>query len=237
MTSIRLAFIALLSLAPVWAFAQNAPSAAVRATVESVAADGASLSVRTRGGDERTVRLTPKTRYVLVAPASLTDVKPGAFVGVAAAPGDAGQLKALEVHIFPESMRGTGEGSRPFDLGPGSTMTNGTVSARVDAVNGPALTVTYKGGEQTIVIDPKTPIVTVRARRRNRRQARGSDHCPRAEAAGRVGRSRVLPGRQGRAGSPHVSRPTARSPPNCCVQSICPRQAYRASTRTRSFGG
>jgi hypothetical protein len=160
MTPIRLAFIALLSLTPTFAFAQNAPPASVRATVESVAADGASLSVRTRGGDERTILLMPKTRFVLVAPASLTDVKPGAFVGVAAAPGEGGQLKATEVHIFPESMRGTGEGSRPFDLGPGSTMTNGTVSARVDAVNGPALTVTYKGGEQTIVIDPKTPIVT-----------------------------------------------------------------------------
>ena len=159
MTSIRLAFIAWLSLAPALALAQNAPPTAVRATVESVAADGASLSVRTRGGDERTVRLTPKTLFVLVAPASLTDVKPGAFVGVAALPGEGSQLKAMEVHIFPESMRGTGEGSRPFDLGPGSTMTNGTVSARVDAVQGPALTVTYKGGEQAIVVDPKTPIV------------------------------------------------------------------------------
>ncbi len=160
MTSIRLAFIALLALAPSFAFAQNAPPAAVRATVESVATDGASLAVRTRGGDERTVRLTPKTQFVLVVPASLTDVKPGAFVGVAAAPGDGGQLKAMEVHIFPESMRGTGEGSRPFDLGPGSTMTNGTISARVNNVKGPELTVTYKGGEQAIVIDPKTPIVT-----------------------------------------------------------------------------
>ncbi|MBV8103074.1 MAG: hypothetical protein JO223_00310 [Hyphomicrobiales bacterium] len=160
MTSIRLAFIAWLSLAPALALAQNAPPTAVRATVESVAADGASLSVRTRGGDERTVRLTPKTLFVLVAPASLTDVKPGAFVGVAALPGEGSQLKAMEVHIFPESMRGTGEGSRPFDLGPGSTMTNGTVSARVDAVQGPALTVTYKGGEQVIMVDPKTPIVT-----------------------------------------------------------------------------
>ncbi len=160
MTSIRLAFIALLALAPSFAFAQNAPPAAVRATVESVATDGASLAVRTRGGDERTVRLTPKTQFVLVVPASLTDVKPGAFVGVAAAPGEGGQLKAMEVHIFPESMRGTGEGSRPFDLGPGSTMTNGTISARVNNVKGPELTVTYKGGEQAIVIDPKTPIVT-----------------------------------------------------------------------------
>ena len=218
MTSIRLAFIALLALAPSFAFAQNAPPAAVRATVESVAADGASLAVRTRGGDERTVRLTPKTQFVLVVPASLTDVKPGAFVGVAAAPGEGGQLKAMEVHIFPESMRGTGEGSRPFDLGPGSTMTNGTISARVNNVKGPELTVTYKGGEQAIVIDPKTPIVAVQPGAANRRQARCGDHCPRAEAGGRVCGSRVSPGRQGRAGSPHVSEPTARSP----LESPCP---------------
>ena len=65
----------------------------------------------------------------------------------------------MEVHIFPEAMRGTGEGFRPFDLGPKSSMTNGNISARVDATTGPKLTVTYKGGEQTIVVDPKTPIV------------------------------------------------------------------------------
>jgi hypothetical protein len=64
------------------------------------------------------------------------------------------------VHIFPEAMRGTGEGFRPFDLAPGSSMTNGNIQARVDAASGPKLTVTYKGGEQTIVVDPKTPIVT-----------------------------------------------------------------------------
>ena len=60
------------------------------------------------------------------------------------------ELKAQEVHIFPEAMRGTGEGFRPFDLGPKSSMTNGNISARVDATTGPKLTVTYKGGEQTI---------------------------------------------------------------------------------------
>jgi hypothetical protein len=94
-----------------------------------------------------------------VVPATLADVKPGAFIGVAALPGEGGELKAMEVHIFPEAMRGTGEGFRPFDLAPGSSMTNGNISARVDATSGPKLTVSYKGGEQTIVVDPKTPIV------------------------------------------------------------------------------
>ena len=70
-------------------------------------------------------------------------------------------MKALEVHIFPESMRGVGEGFRPFDLAPGSTMTNGDVNARVDAVDGPQIVVAYKGGEQTIVIDKSTPIVAI----------------------------------------------------------------------------
>ena len=139
--------------------AQNAPTASVRATVESVAADGSSASVRTRAGEERTVRLNPKTRYTFVVPAALADVRPGAFIGVAATPGENGELKAMEVHIFPEAMRGTGEGHRPFDLAPGSSMTNGAVAARVDGVTGPKLTVTYKGGEQTIVVDSKTPIV------------------------------------------------------------------------------
>ena len=88
-------------------------------------------------------------------PAALTDVKPGSFIGVAALPGEGNELKAMEVHIFPEAMRGTGEGFRPFDLGPKSSMTNGNISARVDATTGPKLTVTYKGGEQTIVVDPE----------------------------------------------------------------------------------
>jgi hypothetical protein len=117
--------------------------------------------VRTRAGEERTVRLGPKTRFVLVVPATLADVKPSTFIGVAALPGEGSELKAMEVHIFPEAMRGTGEGFRPFDLAPGSSMTNGNITARVDATSGPKLTVAYKGGEQTIVVDPKTPIVAM----------------------------------------------------------------------------
>jgi hypothetical protein len=150
-----------LALAPAPALAQNPPVASARATIETVAADGASLGVHTRAGEEQTIHLTPKTRFVLVVPATLADVKPSSFIGVAAMPGENGEQKAMEVHIFPEAMRGTGEGFRPFDLAPGSSMTNGNITARVDATSGPKLTVTYKGGEQTIVVDPKTPIVAL----------------------------------------------------------------------------
>jgi hypothetical protein len=159
MPSLRVALIMTLALSAGAAFAQSAPPASARATIESVSADGANLTVRTRAGEERTVRLNPKTRLVLVVPAKLADVKPGAFIGVAAMPGENGEQKAMDVHIFPESMRGTGEGFRPHDLAPGSTMTNGNVDARVDNVSGPKLTVSYKGGKQTIIVDPSTPIV------------------------------------------------------------------------------
>jgi hypothetical protein len=161
MASLRIVLVAAFALALSPALAQNPPVASARATIETVAADGASLAVRTRAGEERTVRLTPKTRFVLVVPATLADVKPSSFIGVAAMPGENGEQKAMEVHIFPEAMRGTGEGFRPFDLAPGSTMTNGNIDARVDATTGPKLTVTYKGGQQTIVVDPKTPIVAL----------------------------------------------------------------------------
>jgi hypothetical protein len=161
MVSHRIVLAAASALALSPALAQNPPMASARATIETVAADGASLGVRTRGGEERTVHLTPKTRFVLVVPATLADVKPSRFIGVAAMPGQGGEQNAMEVHIFPEAMRGTGEGFRPFDLAPGSTMTNGNIDARVNATSGPKLTVTYKGGQQTIIVDPKTPIVAL----------------------------------------------------------------------------
>lgn len=159
----RLALVAAFTLAVAPALAKAAPLATARATIETISADGATLGVRTRAAEEQTVHLGPKTRFVLVVPATLADVKPGTFVGVAAVPGEGAELKAMEVHIFPEAMRGSGEGFRPFDLAPKSSMTNGNISARVNAATGPKLTVTYKGGEQTIVVDPKTPIVALQA--------------------------------------------------------------------------
>ena len=143
MSPFRLAFAILAALAAVdTALAQSAPApvAVARATIESVAPDGASLEAVTRAGEKKTVRLADKTAVTLVVPASLADVQPGAFIGVAALPGDGGTLKAMEVHVFPEAMRGTGEGHRPFDLAPGSTMTNGTIMGRLEAKDGAELT-------------------------------------------------------------------------------------------------
>ena len=146
-----LAFLALTSVA-------EAQSARIRGTIESV--DGDTIVIHTRGGDTAKMKLKPSIPITAIVKAQLSDIKPGLFVGAAAVPGDGGALKALEVHIFPESQRGTGEGFRPFDLAPNSSMTNGNISASVDTVDGPKLTVTYHGGEQTIVVDKTTPIVS-----------------------------------------------------------------------------
>jgi hypothetical protein len=142
------------------ALAQDAPPVTIRATIETVSADNLTLNVRTREGEDRVVRLKDPHTVNAAVPASLADIKPGSYIGTAASPGPDGALKAMEVHIFPESARGAGEGFRPFDMGPGSTMTNGAVSARVEAADGPKLTVTYKGGEQSILVDASTPIIT-----------------------------------------------------------------------------
>jgi len=119
--------------------------------------------MRTRDGEQASVRLKAPYWIGALVKAQLSDIKPGLFIGTAAVPGEGGALKAMEVHIFAETMRGTGEGFRPFDLAPQSSMTNGNISALVDTVDGPRLTVAYKGGEQTILVDKATPIVAVTA--------------------------------------------------------------------------
>jgi hypothetical protein len=151
----------LLALSAAPALAQSPPPAALRGTIERVAPDRQSFDVKTRDGQERTLRLAAGAKVARVVAASLADVKPGVYVGVAAVPGEGDALKALEVHIFPESMRGVGDGFRPFDLAPGSTMTNGAVNVRVDAVDGPQIVVAYNGGQKSIVIDKSTPIVAI----------------------------------------------------------------------------
>jgi len=93
-----------------------------------------------------------------VVKASMADIKPGSFIGSAATPQADGSQKALEVHIFPEAMRGTGEGHRPYFI-PNSTMTNGTAGNAVKAVDGDAIMVNYKGGEKKILVPAGVPIV------------------------------------------------------------------------------
>jgi hypothetical protein len=128
----------------------------IRGTIEKV--DGNTVVVKTADGAEQTLTLTAKALIVGVVEASLAEIKPGSFVGSAAMPQPDGSQKALEVHIFAESQRGTGEGHRPFTI-PNSTMTNGTVGDMVSATGEGTLTVKYKEGEKKIVVGPNVPIV------------------------------------------------------------------------------
>jgi hypothetical protein len=139
------------------AHAQAPNAVRYRATIDAVTADSVSLTSRT--GEKMIAALTPATTFAAIVPIKLEDIKPGSFIGSAAMPQPDGSQKALEVHVFPEAMRGTGEGHRPFDLQPQSTMTNGTVGA-VTGSAGRTLTVSYQGGEKTILVPPDTPVVT-----------------------------------------------------------------------------
>jgi hypothetical protein len=138
-------------------WAQSPRAIRVRATIDAV--DDKSISLTSRTGQKLVMALASDTVVLAIIPMKLEDIKPGSFVGSAAMPQADGTQRAMEVHVFPENMRGTGEGHRPFDLQPQSTMTNGTVGT-VTGGSGRTLTVTYQGGEKTIVVPPDTPVVT-----------------------------------------------------------------------------
>jgi hypothetical protein len=139
------------------AHAQTTTSVRVRGTIEAV--KNGTVLVKTRSGDEQSIKLADKVAYGWVVPISISAVKTGAFIGTAAVSEPDGSLKALEIHVFPEAMRGSGEGHRGWDLGNGSSMTNGTIGA-VTQTDGRTLHLSYKGGEQIVHIPPGTPIVT-----------------------------------------------------------------------------
>jgi hypothetical protein len=139
---------------PVWA----QETRRVRATIEKV--DGPVFYVKTRDGEELKITVAEKPVFVAIIPATLADLKPGTFVGSAAMPGPDGSLSAIEVHIFPEAMRGTGEGHRPWDGAAQATMTNANVETSVAGVDGQTLMLKYKDGEKKLVVTPKTAIVT-----------------------------------------------------------------------------
>ena len=138
--------------------AQDAPPLRVRGTIERV--DGAVYFVKARGGEEVKITAAEKPQIAGIVKASLSDIKQGSFVGVTAMPEADGSLSALEVHIFPEAMRGTGEGHYPWDLQPKSTMTNANVEDVVSAVDGRTLTLKYKDGEKKILVPANIPIVS-----------------------------------------------------------------------------
>jgi uncharacterized protein Veg len=140
------------------ASAQQPQSLRIRGTIESV--DGAMLTIKARDGAERKVRLSDKATVTGITKAALTDIKSGDYIGVTGMPQADGSQKAIAIHIFPEAMRGTGEGTRPWDLRPNSSMTNATVDQKVEAKDGQMLTVKYKDGEKKVTVAPDTPIVT-----------------------------------------------------------------------------
>jgi hypothetical protein len=129
----------------------------VRGTIEKIS--GSSVQVTTRSGDHVTLKLADDARYTLIEPIAIQAIKPGSFIGTAAVTQPDGTLKALEVQVFPESMRGVGEGHRPWDLGAGSTMTNGTVGD-LKVSQGRLLTLIYKGGEQKVFVPENAPVIT-----------------------------------------------------------------------------
>jgi len=154
------------------------PPTNVRGTIARI--DGNTLDIKERDGGVAKIHLADNAKIASVTKASLSDIKPGSFIGTAATPGKDGKLQAIEVHIFPESMRGTGEGDRAWDLTPKSSMTNGTVAPKssmtngtvaqksdkveankVNRVEGNDVTVNFNGGTKIVTVTPDTKVVTL----------------------------------------------------------------------------
>ena len=140
------------------AAAQTAPPVRIRGTIEAVS--GQDLTVKSRDGSDVKIKLAPDYSVTGVAKASLSDITVGKFVGIAAMPNGSGPEKAVEVVVFPESGRGSGEGHYAWDLAPGSTMTNATITSEVTNVDGPTLTLKHKDGENSITVPKDVPVVT-----------------------------------------------------------------------------
>jgi hypothetical protein len=140
------------------ALAQTAPPAHVRGTISGF--NGQVLLVTTREGPQVAVTVPETARISSLKKIDVSAIGPGTFIGTAAKPGADGKLQAIEVLVFPESARGSGEGHYAWDLAPGTTMTNATVTAAVESRSGRNLNLSYKGGSLTIVVPPNAPVIT-----------------------------------------------------------------------------
>ncbi|MDB5761358.1 MAG: hypothetical protein JWQ21_353 [Herminiimonas sp.] len=158
-SKIILGAVTLILAVPAFAQVARPESVRVRGTLEK--ADSTSLSVRTREGATTQIALTEKTAYSGVKRLELSDIGPNSYVGVAGRPMGDGNVEALEVLVFPEAARGTGEGQRPWDLLPGSNMTNATVTAVVSSTSGHDLDVNFQGKTVKISVPSTAPIVTL----------------------------------------------------------------------------
>jgi hypothetical protein len=133
----------------------------IRGTIEKV--DGANLEVKSREGKNIKVIVADKARYTAIVKAALSDLTPDTYIGVTAMPNADGSQQAVAIHIFQPAQRGTGEGFRPWDLQPGSTMTNAAIATTVAGTDGQVVTVRYKDkdkvDEKKVIVTPKTVIV------------------------------------------------------------------------------
>ncbi len=169
------------------------PNLRIRGAV--TAFDGHVLRVKTREGKALKLSVPADARINVLSPLHMSDIKPGSFVGVTAVL-SAGALRALEVHVFPEAMRGTGEGHYDWDLAPGSTMTNANVDAIVTGNNGETLKLSYQGGSQEILVPPNTPIITFTPATRSLLKRRAQVFIiARQEADGKLAALRILVGK------------------------------------------
>jgi hypothetical protein len=157
LAGLGLAGLGLLSVSSA-AWAQQPPAVRMRGTIAAV--DGNILMLKSNDGAETKLMLTENASIVAVVKAALSEIREGTFLGSAAIPQADGSQRAVEVHIFPEQMRGTGEGHRVYPPVANGTMTNGTASgAMVAGVDGSTITVKYKDGEKKIIVAPNVPIV------------------------------------------------------------------------------
>ena len=130
----------------------------IRGTIERV--DGPVYVIKNRDGAEVKLTVTDPPLFVAIVKATMDDIKPGMFVGATGMTQPDGSQKAIEVHIFPESMRGTGEGHYDWDLKPNTKMTNANIEQTVAGVDGPVLSVKYKDGEKKLMVTPETAVVS-----------------------------------------------------------------------------
>ncbi|HEY0286169.1 MAG TPA: hypothetical protein VGC62_04050 [Pseudomonas sp.] len=138
--------------------AQDATPTRVRGAITAI--EGDVMQVHTKNGEDLQVNLNKDTVVRGVTLGEVSEIKPGSYIGSAAVPLPDGTLKALEIHVFPPELAGTGDGHRAFDLGKDSSMTNGSVGDLVTS-NGRTITVNYKGGQKKIVIPDDVPIVNL----------------------------------------------------------------------------
>lgn len=152
-----LALASMMALMAQASVAQSPPSETVLGVVSAVTPT--EVDVTAADGTKSIIALTAKTRYVSTMPMSIDDIKTGSYIGAGAMADGKGGNTAIEITIFPESARGLAEGFSTWNQGPDSTMTNGTVQ-QVVGTNNRTLTVTYKGGQQTVTIPDGTPVTT-----------------------------------------------------------------------------